>query len=65
VCSKLLFCGFEPKVFCSFRKSERFVVMDRCLKCKYYLEFAREQEEFEQEAFDELDRLVESEKFDG
>lgn len=59
--SKPLSCLFMPDVFCSHRKTENLGVMDKCLKCKHYLEFAREMEEFEQEAFEELDRLVESE----
>jgi len=52
-------------VLCSHVHNTRFGVVHRCLKCKFYLEFAREQDDFEDEAFDELDRLVESEKLDG
>ena len=53
-------------VFCSYRKSEEFgTIIHRCLKCRHYLEFVREMEAEEDAFFEELDRLVESEKSDG
>jgi len=61
---KVLSCMFYDDILCSYRKSEKFGVMDRCLKCRHYEEFLREMEEFEDEAFEELDRL-EREKLDG
>jgi hypothetical protein len=55
--SKLLPCKFNPEVLCSFRRSEKVYVMDRCMKCKHYLEFAQDQEDFENEVFEEAERL--------
>jgi hypothetical protein len=54
---KILPCFFEPDVWCSYRKSERFTVMARCFKCKYYLEFIREMEEEEEKFWEEEERL--------
>ena len=39
--SKVLSCLFWKDVLCSFRKSENFGFMDRCLKCSHYLRFLR------------------------
>ena len=63
--SKRFACPFDPDVFCVFRITENFFMMKRCFECRTFLEFAREQEELEAEAFAELDRLVEREKLDG
>ena len=54
---KLLFCVFSSDVLCSFRKSEKFGVMDRCLKCRYYKEFLREMAEEDEKVMDEIDRI--------
>ena len=55
--SKLLSCMFAPNVFCSFRKTEKFGIMDRCLKCKHYFRFLGEMEEEEAQFFEEAERL--------
>ena len=55
--SKPLSCMFKLKVLCSFRKSEKFGVMDRCLKCRYYEEFLREMAEEDEKVMDEIDRM--------
>ena len=62
--SKSFSCLFKSDVLCSHVHNTRFGVIYRCLACKFYLEFAREQEDFEDEAFEEHDRL-EREKLDG
>ena len=54
---KLLSCFFLPDVLCSFRKSEKFGVMSRCLKCPFYAKFMREMEEEEEEFWDEVDKI--------
>ena len=55
---KLLSCLFLLDVFCSFRKSEKvFGIMDRCLRCKHYLEFLKEMEEEDKKIMDEIDEM--------
>jgi hypothetical protein len=46
--SKVLPCAFLTDVLCSFRKSEEFGIMDRCLKCKHYLRFMAEMQAAEE-----------------
>ena len=54
----LLSCVFLTDVLCSFRKSEKFGIMNRCLKCPFYFKFLKEMEEEEEEEFwDEVDRI--------
>ena len=61
--SKLLPCMFKPEILCSFRKTMKFVVMHRCMKCRFYREFMREMEEEDQEIMDEIDReMAEAER---
>jgi len=56
--SKRLSCLFLLGVFCSFRKSEKvFGIMDRCLRCKHYLEFLKEMEEEDKKIMDEIDEM--------
>jgi hypothetical protein len=52
---KLLSCVFLPDVVCSYRKSEKFGVMGRCLKCEHYARFIREMDKEDEE----MDREVE------
>jgi len=41
----------------------KFVVMHRCMKCRFYREFMREMEEEDQEIMDEIDReMAEAER---
>lgn len=54
---KFLSCIFFDDVLCSFRKSEKLGVMDRCLKCEYYRRFMREMDEEEERVWDEIDRI--------
>ena len=56
--SKLLSCFFLTDVLCSFRKTEEFGVMDRCLRCSHYKRFMREMEEEEDEMWEEIDREI-------
>jgi len=42
---KLLSCVFSSHVSCSFRKSEKFGIMNRCLRCPHYKRFEREMDE--------------------
>lgn len=55
--SKLLSCVFLPDVLCSFRKSEKFTMMDRCLKCSHYARFLREMAEEDEKVMDEIDEM--------
>ena len=54
---KLLSCMFFSDILCSFRKSEKFGVMDRCLKCPHYFRFLREMEEEDERVMDEIDKI--------
>ena len=54
---KALSCLFLLDVLCSFRKSEKvFGIMDRCLKCRHYLEFLKVMQEEDEKIMDEIDR---------
>jgi len=53
--SKPLSCLFLLDVLCSFRKTEGFGIMDRCLKCKHYEEFLRVMDEEDEKVMDEID----------
>jgi hypothetical protein len=44
---KLLSCFYFSDVLCSFRKSKKVGIMNRCLKCPFYFKFMREMEEEE------------------
>ena len=55
---KALHCLFLLDVLCSYRKSEKvFGIMDRCLKCKHYLEFLRVMQEEDEKMMDEIDEM--------
>ena len=54
---KLFSCFFFSDVLCSWRKSEKFGIMNRCLKCPFYFKFLREMEEEEEQFWDEVDRI--------
>ena len=53
---KLLSCVFWDDVWCSYRKSEKVGVMDRCMKCRHYRRLIREMEKEEEEFFEEVER---------
>jgi len=42
---KLLSCVFSSYVPCSFRKNEKFGILNRCLRCPNYRKFVREMDE--------------------
>ncbi len=42
---KFLSCLFSSHVPCSFRKSEKFGIMSRCLRCRHHTNFMREMDE--------------------
>lgn len=44
-------------MLCSYRKSEKFTVMDRCLKCKHYRRFMWEMAEEDERVMDEIDEI--------
>lgn len=48
---KFLTCVFLLDVLCSFRKTDDFRVMDRCMECRHYLRFSREMQEQEEKFF--------------
>lgn len=55
---KLLSCLFQPKVLCSFVKTEKFVgIMDRCLRCEHYESFLREMHEEDMKEGIEVDEI--------
>jgi len=54
---KPLSCFFLPNVLCSFRKSEHFGVMSRCLKCPHFKRFEREMDEEDERVMDEIDEI--------
>ena len=55
---KVLSCLFLLDVLCSFRTSEKvFGIMDRCLKCEYYLSFLKEMAEEDEKVMDEIDEM--------
>ena len=54
---KILPCVFFPDVLCSFRKSEKFGIMNRCLKCPHYRRCMREMAEEDERVMDEIDRI--------
>ena len=54
---KILPCVFDKKVLCSFRKSLKFGIMDRCFSCRHHTDFIRFMEEQDAEVMDEIDRI--------
>ena len=54
---KLLSCMFLDDVLCSFRKSEKFGIMNRCLKCRHYRRFMQEMAEEDERVMDEIDKI--------
>jgi hypothetical protein len=54
---KVLSCMFYDDVLCSYRKSEKFGVMDRCRKCRHYKRFLREMAEEDEKVMAEIDRM--------
>jgi len=55
--SKILACLFMLDVLCSFRKSLKFGLMDRCMKCSHYFRFLRVMAEEDEKVMDEIDRM--------
>ena len=53
----LLSCLFWLDVLCSFRKYEKFGIMDRCLDCVHYKRFLREMDKEDQKVMDEIDEI--------
>ena len=60
--SKVLSCVFWYDVLCSYRKSEKFMVMGRCLKCSHYRRFKREMEKEEEEFFERVEKIYRGEE---
>ena len=56
-CLECLSCVFFDDVLCSLRKSEKFTVMGRCLKCRHYRRFMREKAEEDAKVMDEIDEF--------
>ena len=52
---KLLSCVWLDDVLCSFRKSEKVKIMNRCWKCEQYKRFLREMEEEDERDMEEID----------
>jgi hypothetical protein len=55
--SKLFPCAFLPDVLCSYRKDEKFDVMDRCSTCRHYGRFMREMDAEDERVMDEIDEI--------
>lgn len=55
---ELLRCLFWLNIWCAFRKSKAITgVMDRCMKCKHYLEFLKVMDEEDAKVMDEIDEM--------
>jgi len=54
---KLLSCVFFSDVLCSFRKSARFYVMDRCPECSHYKRFEQQMDKEERKTMEEFDEI--------
>ena len=54
---KLLPCVFLDDVLCSFRKSEKFTILDKCRTCPYLKRFEREMDEEDERIMDEIDKI--------
>jgi hypothetical protein len=52
---KVFKCAFFEDVLCSFRKSEKFAILDQCFKCPHYSRFEREMDEEDQKVMDAID----------
>jgi len=55
--SKVLPCLFFKDVLCSYRKSVKVYMMDRCFGCSELARFEREMHEEEEKFFDEVDEV--------
>ena len=53
--AKVFKCVFFDDVLCSFRKSEKFAILDQCAKCPYHSRFEHEMDEEDQKIMDEID----------
>jgi len=51
------FCLFLSDVVCSFVKSDKPAILDRCFSCPEYVRFNREMQEEEDEFFKECDMI--------
>jgi hypothetical protein len=51
----LLRCVFLNDVLCSFRKSDKFTILDKCSNCPHFTRFEREMGEEDQRIMDEID----------
>lgn len=54
---KLLCCLFWSEVLCSFRRSEKSVIMERCFSCVHYKRFVEEMEREEDAFFEEAEKI--------
>ena len=50
-------CLFLLHIFCSFRKTEKFGIMDRCVKCRHYEEFLRIMDAEDEKVMEEIERM--------
>ncbi len=52
---KVFSCSFWDDVLCSYRKTVRPCLMDRCWKCRHFKRFNREMLEADMRIMDEID----------
>jgi hypothetical protein len=52
---RVLSCSFDDDVLCSYRKTVRSCLMDRCWECRYFKRFNREMLEVDMKVMDEID----------
>jgi hypothetical protein len=52
---KVFTCVFFDDVLCSFRKSDKFAILDQCFKCPHYSRFEREMDEEDERVMDAID----------
>lgn len=54
---KILSCVFLLDVLCSYQRSEKPVILERCWDCPHYRRFLMEAEEEEEQFWDEVERF--------
>ena len=57
---KVLSCVFSSDVSCSFRKSEKFGIMNRCLRCPHYKKWEKTMDEEDERITDKVERIREN-----
>jgi hypothetical protein len=59
--TSLFRCGFNVNVSCPLVKSEKFMVLNDCFACCYYVAFCKEMDREEEATFREIKRRLHGE----